>query len=207
MPSAPSTPEGHPDGRVARGERTRRNILDAHAQLLQEGVLRPTAAAIAARAGVSVRSLWANFKDREALVAAATSMWVGADDTLDDAIDPDLPRDERVARFCRQRALRLEALAPASRSSALDPASPAIRRGRGIIIARLEGVVRTLFASELAEAGAAAQEVVASIVVSASARGWLVLRDDLRLDVSAAEAVMRRSVGTVLGEPFPTSGS
>ncbi len=67
------TQRQHTDGRVARGERTREAIVAAHTALLREGVLKPTGQAIADRAGVSVRTLWANFKDFEALLKETTA--------------------------------------------------------------------------------------------------------------------------------------
>jgi TetR/AcrR family transcriptional regulator, regulator of autoinduction and epiphytic fitness len=50
------------DGRVARAERSRRAIVAAHLALIDEGDLRPTGERIAERAGVSLRSLWTNFR-------------------------------------------------------------------------------------------------------------------------------------------------
>ena len=55
------------DGRTVRAERTRQALVDALLGLLDAGVLSPTAAAIAQRAGVSERSLFQHFPDREAL--------------------------------------------------------------------------------------------------------------------------------------------
>ena len=59
------------DGRTARATRTRSAIVDAHLALISEGDLKPTGERIAERAGVSLRALWANFKDMEALFAAS----------------------------------------------------------------------------------------------------------------------------------------
>src|SRR5215210_6885295 len=59
------------DGRTARAERTRAALAEALLSLLEEGDLRPTAASIAARAGVSERTLFQHFPEREALFHAA----------------------------------------------------------------------------------------------------------------------------------------
>ncbi len=193
-------PDEHHDGRVARGERTRRLILDAHSALLREGNLRPTAIAVAGRAGVSIRALWANFKDLEGLVEAASVEWVRDDPAHETDIDPDLPMAERVQRFCAQRARRMEAIAPALRASALEPNSPAVARQRQVIYARNEGVVRAVFATELDRAADAASEVVVALMTGCSARCWLVMRDDLGLAPDAAEAVMHRAAHAVLAE-------
>lgn len=57
------------DGRVLRGARTRSRIVQALLDLLNDGVLAPTAAQIADRAEVSVRSVFQHFTDMEALYA------------------------------------------------------------------------------------------------------------------------------------------
>ncbi len=59
------------DGRRARALRARDAIVDALLDLMQEGQVRPTAAQIAARAGVSLRTVFQHFRDLEALFAAA----------------------------------------------------------------------------------------------------------------------------------------
>ena len=52
------------DGRTVRAERTRQALVDSLLNLLDEGQLTPTAAEIAARAGVSERSVFQHFPDR-----------------------------------------------------------------------------------------------------------------------------------------------
>src|SRR4029450_8701570 len=61
------------DGRLARGERARAAIVDALLVLIESGELRPSAARIAQRAGVSLRSVFQHFSDVESLFAAAAS--------------------------------------------------------------------------------------------------------------------------------------
>ncbi len=68
------------DGRIERRLRTQRAIVAAHVGLLEEGALRPTAATIAERAGVSVRTLWAACGDMEGLLQATTAYWFESDD-------------------------------------------------------------------------------------------------------------------------------
>lgn len=60
------------DGRRARSARTRQLIIDAYLALLRERPQIPTAAAIAQRAGYSVRSVFERFPDLHALRVAAT---------------------------------------------------------------------------------------------------------------------------------------
>ena len=66
MPYADGSHEQR-DGRTVRAERTRQALVDALLSLLDEGQLQPTAERIAVRAGVSERSVFQHFPDREAL--------------------------------------------------------------------------------------------------------------------------------------------
>ena len=64
------------DGRHARKARTRQAIVSALLELLDEGVPEPTAAQIAERAGVAVRSIAQHFRTREQLMLAIASQHV-----------------------------------------------------------------------------------------------------------------------------------
>ena len=63
-------PAATQDGRTARAERTREKVVDAVLELLDGGDVRPTAERIAKRAGVSERTVFQHFADREALFGA-----------------------------------------------------------------------------------------------------------------------------------------
>ena len=60
------------DGRRARRERNREAVLDALMELVKEGDDDPSVDDIAARAGVSYRSVYRYFDDRADLFDAAT---------------------------------------------------------------------------------------------------------------------------------------
>ena len=59
------------DGRAARALRTRNRVVDALLDLVDEGDLRPSAADVARRAGVSLRSVFQHFDDLETLFRVA----------------------------------------------------------------------------------------------------------------------------------------
>ena len=86
------------DGRSARAERTRAAIVEALLELNREGDLKPTGERIAERAGVSLRALWANFKDMEALFAAASARLLERQDAEHRPISADLPLDRAGRR-------------------------------------------------------------------------------------------------------------
>ena len=63
-----------PDGRRLRSERTRVVIMDAFIDLLRERPEVPTAAQIAARAGISTRLIFERFNDLAALSLATVDL-------------------------------------------------------------------------------------------------------------------------------------
>jgi TetR/AcrR family transcriptional regulator of autoinduction and epiphytic fitness len=187
------------DGRIARGERTRQAIVEAHTALLREGVLKPTGKVIADRAGVSLRTLWLNFKDLEALLSATTTYWQLADLELRVDIDPALPLVDRIDSYCRQRAQRLEHLAPAARSAVLgEPFSPALVRSRAVHVARVESDIAQAFAPELEAASGDGDVLAKALFVAGSWPSWSSLRDDHGLGVAGATAVMRHTITRLL---------
>lgn len=183
------------DGRTARAVRTRVAIVDAHLALLHDGDLRPTGERIAERAGVSLRTLWTNFKDMETLFAAAGERLHELQLEAYRPIPTDLPLDERIAAFCRQRAQMLEILAPAARAAATrEPFSPALRHNRAVEIARVRDEINTLFGPELKDSGELEHALVATVTYAS----WSVLREQLSLDVAPATNVMTRTVRALL---------
>lgn len=194
------------DGRTARAERTRRAIVDAHLALLDEGDLKPTGERIAERAGVSLRALWANFKDMETLFTA-TARRLG--ERLEEAYQPvpvDLPLQRRVEEFCRQRARMLELLGPAARAASLrEPFSAALRRNRTRELNRVRAELSDLFAHELQAAGPGREQLLHALVVSTTFSAWAVLRDQFGLGVAAARGVMTRMVTALLAAALAAS--
>ena len=196
----PTEPRRNTDGRIARGERTRDAIIDAHTGLLREGVLKPTAKVLAARAGISLRTFWLNFNDLEALLRATSAHWLEADAELWRPVDPGLPLAERIDLYVAQRAERLEHIAPAARSAALgEPFSPALQASRQAHVQRSVTDLEAAFAVELEEAGADRDLLHKSLYIATSWPSWAILRDDFGLGVDAATAVMHRSVTVLLG--------
>ena len=135
MPAYPvpmsATPDQR-DGRTVRAERTRQALVDSLLGLLDEGHLTPTAAAIAARAGVSERSVFQHFPDREALLeAVAREQYDRVVPTLR-PIDSTLPLPERIEQFVKQRARLYEQIGGVRRAGAAD-------RARVVVGGRLAG--------------------------------------------------------------------
>lgn len=198
-----ATPETGPtiDGRSARSDRTHKALMEAMLALLDEGELRPTSAAIAARAGVSERTLFQHFPDREALfqgAALAQAERIGP--LIKELPGADAPTEERVRAFVAQRTLVLERVSTVRRAALLiEPTSEtvadwlqAVRSGAAVEVAHV-------FSPELDAAGSSRAELLAALVAAAAWPTWESLRVHQGLSAPEAEAAMRRMVGSLLG--------
>ena len=109
----------HRDGRTVRAERTRSALVDSLLALLDEGELRPTAAEIADRAGVSERSVFQHFPDREALLeAVAREQYERVMPTLT-PVDASRSLYERIDAFAAQRCRLFEQVKGVRRAALL----------------------------------------------------------------------------------------
>jgi AcrR family transcriptional regulator len=120
------------DGRVRRGTRNREAIVDALLACYEAGALRPSVPEVAARAGVSVRSVHNHFADVEALRAeVAQRQW----QRYASLIMPAATVDQLVG----QRVVFYEAVTPVRRAALLSiHDSPTIARN----LARLDRLLR-----------------------------------------------------------------
>lgn len=194
------------DGRTARALRTRAAVVDALLEITAEGELKPTADRIAERAGVSLRTLWTNFKDMETLYAAAGDRLTELQRAEHRVIPAGLPLQRRVDEFCRQRARMLEIVAPAARASALRrPFSAHLRAYRATQNARVRAEIDALFVHELDAAGGAREQVLIAVLAASTWPTWSMLRDDCGLDVDRACAVMVRTVTALFAAALAAS--
>jgi AcrR family transcriptional regulator len=120
------------DGRVRRGSRNREAIIDALLACYEAGALRPSVPDIAARAGVSVRSVHNHFADVEALRAeVAQRQWQRHASLIGPAAT--------IEALVGQRAAFYEAVTPVRRAALLSiHDSPTIARN----LARLDRLLR-----------------------------------------------------------------
>src|SRR4051794_23069252 len=107
------------DGRSARADRTRDAIVGAMLELYEDGDVKPSAERIASRAGVSERTVFQHFHDRESLFAAVAERQFERIDRLGDPVAPNLPLPERIDHFLRVRVRQLEAITPVRRAALL----------------------------------------------------------------------------------------
>jgi AcrR family transcriptional regulator len=150
-----TTAKAQVDGRTARRDRNTDAVLDAVRELFIEGNYTPTAEAVAARSGVSLRSVYRYFEDTEALFRAAIARRVAQAEPL--FVFPDLGEgelDDRIARLVDHRLALYAALGPEARAAVLrGAAAPLVSRALDARRRQLFGQLEEHFAPELRAIG------------------------------------------------------
>ena len=98
-----------PDGRRLRSERSRQAIIDAVAELVEEGNLVPTAQQASERAGVGIRTVFRHFSDMESLFTEADLQSREATEALFVGGDRDGSTLERIQHAVERHAEGYEA--------------------------------------------------------------------------------------------------
>lgn len=188
--------------RTPRATRTREAVVDALLTLIDEGNLRPTAREIAAKAEVSLRSVYVHFDDVADLFhAAARRHFENLEPVIGQRLcDDNAPFQERIDAFVERRARIYEASTNIRRAAALqEPFSPAIRDildgARRFGRAEIDHV----FAAELSRPNTAhGARQRSGLEVVAGVEAWDVLRRRQGLSEDQARDVVRGLVLTVL---------
>ena len=200
MPSA--SPEAL-DGRQSRTARSRRAICEACLDLVQEGALQPSADQIAARAGVSRRSIFNHFADLAELYDAVVEVGMQRCAPLLEEISEDEPVARRVERLVEVRSKFLEATAAFTRAltaqALVGPAADqALRVSRNAIRLAHQDVER-LFQGDLSGVRPAERaEILDAISAVMSPLLWENLRRTRGNSLSRARAVVKRMLTAIL---------
>jgi AcrR family transcriptional regulator len=188
------------DGRLARSARTRRAVVDALLDLLNEGDLRPTAARIAERAGVSLRLVFHHFDDLDTIYSELADRQTERVEPLIKPIDVALPFPLRVEVFSAQRGRVLETLSPVRRSAVLmEPFRPALAKRlkqsrdlmRAAAIAAFQPELKMISADER-------RTKIAVLDVVTSWVAWEQMRRHQGLSETEAREVMATSIRALL---------
>ena len=192
---------GRPDGRAARLERTRTAIVAALRSLLDAGELRPTTEAIAARAGVSERSIFQHFPDREMLMVAIGEHQLGHISALVRPISPDIPLARRLDEVAGQRASIWEEVTPVRRAALLnEPFSASIHESLRGLRAITRDEIGRVFARELDTMPANERQTVHEAMAAvAEWPFWESLRAHQGLSVPEATTALRRALAALVG--------
>jgi len=188
------------DGRTARSARTRDTIVDAYLELVDGGDPRPTARRIAEQAGVSLRSVYVRFEDRDGVAVAAAERQMKRIAAIVQPVALDAPLAERLAAFVDQRARVCEMVAPVRRAAELEESFNAeLARLLGWARDRARDEVASVFASELAGFDRATRaRRLDALDVAAGTTTWEALRRHRGLSLSGAADVMTEMLGVLL---------
>jgi len=197
------------DGRRARSLKTRHAIVDATIALLEAGDLKPTAASVAERAGLSVRSIFQHFTDLEDLFLAVSDRQANRVAALyaGTAYDGDLP--SRLATFVGYRSRLFETVAPIRRAALLqEPFSPTVadRLALARMLQRVD--VERAFAPEIAAANAQGKTwLLEALCAITSFSTWDELRRSAGLSIEAASEAYGRAVEAILTSAVAGQGA
>jgi AcrR family transcriptional regulator len=188
------------DGRTARARRTREAIVDATLALLDAGNLRPSADEIAERAGVSPRSIFQHFGDRETLQRAVGARQTERVVQIVEHLPDTGPLDARLDAFVDQRARVLEFITPVRRSALLnEPFSTGSRNALQAFRAFKRAEAERVFGPELAACPKRERaELKRALGAACDWNTWEALRSHQGLSVDEASAVMRRTLRALL---------
>lgn len=190
------------DGRAARSHRTKRAIINAMRALHTEGDLRPTAPRIAERAGVSLRTVWQQFADMEALLVEAVRRDSEILRSLVRKIEPDQPLADRVDSFVSQRARVLEEMTPTWRAARIHaPSSAELRSDRNKKTAAGRAELEIVFAPEFDQLAAKQRDQLVEALHAISIWAfWESLRTDLGLSPLRARELVRNTFAALFNQ-------
>jgi AcrR family transcriptional regulator len=188
-----------------RSERTREAVIDALLALIDEGLLRPTAHQISARAGISQRTVFHHFQDREDLLAIAADKQARRVLAAQPAVSVEGTLNVRLGAYVAARARLFEAITPVRRAALLsEPFSQGIAERLNWMRRRDRDEVARIFAMELAQRRAADRaELLAAIATVTTWAAWETLRSHQGLSPLMARRAVQRTVRALLTEATP----
>jgi TetR/AcrR family transcriptional regulator of autoinduction and epiphytic fitness len=172
---------GTVDGRTARRDRNRAEVVEAALALVDEGVVDPSIEQLTARSGLSARSIFRYFDGlddlRRAIIRCHFERFrplIESGGTTDGSLET------RIKRFVDTRIKFNEAIAgPARTAQARAPFAPYIAEDIHLYRRVLDAPVRHIFAPELkSRPKAEAEDTIALISVLVSFDGWDLMTQD-----------------------------
>lgn len=191
------------DGRQSRTVKSRLAICEACLDLVQEGILQPSADRIAKRAGVSRRSIFNHFTDLAKLYDAVIEVGMKRYASLLEPISAEQPVRRRLERLIEVRSNFLEATVPFTRAltaqSLVGPAiEQALRVSRNALRLQHQEITR-LFGQELGDLSAKDRsEVLEAMSAVMSPLLWGTLRRSRGHSIPRARAIVKRILTAIL---------
>ncbi|MEM9177924.1 MAG: TetR family transcriptional regulator [Myxococcota bacterium] len=188
------------DGRHARSERTREAVAEAMLDCFEDGLLRPGAGEVAARAGVSTRAVFRHFENMDALVEAAATLQL---ERLAGQLPPfafEGTREQRVEALVTRAAYGFERTTRVRRAAELlEPFSEAVQDRYAWLRSEVRRSLRRAFAEELRGLSERERrEKTAALRALLSFRYWEELRRHERLSVASAKRVLVSAIHSLL---------
>lgn len=166
---------GSVDGRTARRERNRTEVVEAALALVDEGELDPSIEQLTKRSGLSARSIFRYFEGLDDLRRAVIQRhFERVEPLITSPNGAQGPLEERIRRFVDIRVKVNESMAMSARTAQMRaPYAPVIAEDIKRYRKVLDGHVRENFAPELkSRSRAEADDLVALIDVMVSFNGW-----------------------------------
>jgi AcrR family transcriptional regulator len=202
MTAEPEPEQEHEDGRRARRDRNREAVVDAYLDLVREGDMHPNVADVAERSGVSHRSVFRYFADKDELARTAVqrqTAWASSLAAIPVAATASL--DDRIAALVEQRAEMFDRIGAVGRlSRALAGRQPIIAEQLELSRRFFRKQLTVLFERELTALGEPdSGEVLGAIDVLCSFESYDLLRRDQGMSQVRAKRTMARAVRASLG--------
>jgi TetR/AcrR family transcriptional regulator, regulator of autoinduction and epiphytic fitness len=191
------------DGRLARGRRTRRNVAEALVALLTAGDPDPTAKAVAAQAGVSLRLVFHHFADMDDLYHFVAALQLRRQWSDMPQLSPGLSRSSRIERTVAHRAVLFEEISPVRRALVRRaPTSLGVAQALAASDHLLVENVRATFAPELATLPTGARaEQLGALDTASSWPVWERLRTSSDAGVRTARRVVTHMLDALSARP------
>jgi TetR/AcrR family transcriptional regulator of autoinduction and epiphytic fitness len=180
------------DGRVARGQRTRRSVAEALMELLRAGDSDPTAKAVALRAGVSLRLVFHHFADMDDLYQFVGALLLRRQWADMPQLSPKLSLPTRIERTVAHRAALFEEDFEVRRALVCRaPTCPGVARALAASDNLFREDLKDTFAPELTALPAGSRaDYLAAIDAGTSWDIWDRLRTTSAVPVRGARRVM-----------------
>jgi AcrR family transcriptional regulator len=184
------------DGRVARGQRTRRKVVEALVSLLRDGNPDPTAKVVAERAGVSLRLIFHHFSDMDDLYRAVGAFQLERHWFHLPEVAQDLSLPLRIARTVEHRSVLYEEISPVRRAAVRrSGGSTEVASAIAYTNALLMENLATAFVPELQRCPADERsDILAAADAASSWETWERLRRNSNLSVDGATRIMDRTL-------------
>lgn len=189
-----AAPAQKSDGRRERSADSRRRILSAMVEMIENGTPSPTAEAIASKAGVSLRTVFRHFAEMEKLQLEISNLVFGRVRPMLEAPLKSHSWPEVLHESVDRRTQYFEAIAPFK--VALD-----LYRHRSKALAeqhrRITNISRDLLAATLPPAIVRDQELFQILSMLLSVDTWVRLREMQGLSIEEATEAIRRAALSV----------